>query len=341
MARKELSKTEVASLVRAAEATLGARVLKVSAPGGRKRESLRLHLSEATVIATRRGVSGAGAHEVHVLASLSPYSGALPKLLGQAGDWYFQEDVGTSRLSQVVNGATPKDQLAFARAAVEGIFDIQEAGAKAGLDRTLDRLGASQGWLASAVGGDERLASGLGLIAPALDRPALIDALSPDRTRFVKWDCRSGNAAVDPAGRLRWFDFEFAGTRHGGEDFGWLIGDEVWPVPAQEMMTVVEDAARPYGRHSAEEMDYIAVFSTIHIVQRLRLIRSEVAKRGWLGMSRILGKDDVGASPRLAIQLCDNGIFLAGLVPVLRPYGPFLTDVRAKFQASLGPQPEA
>ena len=83
-----------------------------------------------------------------------------------------------------------------------------------------------------------------GGISDKFDREAAYERVAVAGTQFVKWDCRSGNAAIDNKDKLRWFDFEYAGLRHGAEDIAWLIGDEAWPIRPQDMVDIVDQCLR-------------------------------------------------------------------------------------------------
>lgn len=333
--------TKIRELITTAETVFGQRVEQVTAPGGRSRDSLRVHFKASTVIATRRKSAGRGAHEVMVLEAIGPDCAAVPALLGQSGDWHFQQDAGQIRLSRAIQDQSPDAQLLLARKAIAGIFDLQQAANSAGLVAKVPRLGEAKPWIQSVIDAPAALAANFGLTPPLLDQSALMVALDPPERCFVKWDCRAGNAALDEIGHLRWFDFEYAGQRHGAEDFAWLIGDEVWPVSAEAMIAAIADIGKTYGKADETYLDYLALYTCFHIVQRLTLIRSEVLRRGWLGITRILGKDDVGATPVLAKRLCERGAALANRHPLAAPLGPFFADVGAVFDAALLPAPSA
>ncbi len=144
-----------------------------------------------------------------------------------------------------------------------------------------------------------------------MDRPA---------RQFVKWDCRSGNAALDAADKLRWFDFEYSGLRHGAEDFAWLIGDEAWPLAPEMMLAVMVDG---YDTATCEALDsyldYLSVYTTLHCVQRFKLIVKEANKRGWLTKAKVRKYDDAGVHPEFAAQICRVGAFFAERNPLTAP----------------------
>jgi hypothetical protein len=149
----------------------------------------------------------------------------------------------------------------------------------------------------------------------------------------VKWDCRSGNAALDATGRLRWFDFEYAGLRHGAEDFAWLIGDETWPLDGETMFDIVEDGFDPAcGHERYDYMSYLTVYTVLHSIQRLKLILEEVQSRGWRAKDEIRQKDDVGKDPDFAAHLCGVAAFFADQHPLTFLLTPYLEAAEAQFR---------
>ena len=99
-----------------------------------------------------------------------------------------------------------------------------------------------------------------------------------------------------------------AGARHGAEDLAWLIGDEAWPVPPWDMEAAVRDAFDPSCGHDLDAyLDYLALYTTFHAVQRLKLIVKEAQKRGWIAKARVRQYDDAGVHPEFAAQICRVG----------------------------------
>lgn len=307
----------------AAEAHFGAPVLRIETPGGSARASCRVVFEDRTVIATHR-VNFRRTHlEAMVLKDLSDRCDAVPKFLGLREDTLFQGDVGRHRLNVVVAKADPIAAEDLADQAVGAIFAYQIAAQDLSDRLPLPPLGGSETWvdgLVSAV--DVLRPMGPGL-PRSFDRNILAEILMTKPRRFVKWDCRSGNAALDDAGTLRWFDFEYCGLRHGSEDFAWLIADEVWPVPPATMIEVLRDNYRDHFDEGFDDwLSYLSFYTVFHALQRLRLIVDEVKARGWKSKARIRDRDDVGIHPEFAAALCATGAFFAdrdrrtaGLVP--------------------------
>ena len=301
---------------RSAEALFGARVTEVSAPGGNSRSSLRFHFDDSTVIGTLRPNFRRTHIEAFVLRALEPHCDDIPRVLGVDREVMFQSDVGARRLNRELHSADSERRVSLLAEAVAAIFRIQRAARKTELIEKLPHMGNNPGWLGNLADGADALVTFAGDLPASYDRAAVLERLHHPGVEFVKWDCRTGNAAIGADEKLRWFDFEYAGLRHGAEDFAWLIGDESLPVAPATVQAVIEDALPaevPGGR--AEYLDYLAVYTTFHILQRMILILSEARSRGWLRIERVLAKDDVGAHPELARNLCAMGAHFAALSP--------------------------
>lgn len=332
MAEKAVKYSPV-EIAERAGALFGATVMKVSAPGGARRSSLRVHFADHTVIATNRPHSGRALHEDKILSQLGPICGAVPKILGRSGSLIFQTDVGRTRLSRAVQDAAPEAQKALAQQAIAAIFEIQAAASTTPLMADIPQLGATGPWIAAVVNGTDELAAMIDAPAPVFDRELAAERLTPKVTRFVKWDCRAGNAALDEAGALRWFDFEFAGLRHGAEDFAWIIGDEIWPVEAATMLDLIGAAYQPTADESREAyLDYLVHYAAFHTIQRIMLIIREARRRGWLSLAEVIRRDKVGVTPHLGIRMAQRGRWLAAQDADLRPLTALFDVAQTRFE---------
>lgn len=302
---------------KSAEVVFGQRVTEVTAPGGSSRASLRFHFKDKTVIGTLRPNFRRTHLEAYVLRALAPHNDDIPQCLGVDGVVMFQSDVGERRLNKELYQVSPEQQIALIAEAIAAIFRIQIAARKTDLHAKLPHLGNNAGWLKNLASGIDTLAPFADDIPSSFDPAAVLQRLTHPGVEFVKWDCRTGNAAIGSDNRLRWFDFEYAGLRHGAEDFAWLIGDESLPIDGPTMAALILDAlpADPIGgRHNY--MEFLAVYTVFHILQRLALIISESQSRGWLRIERVLDRDDVGVHPKLAGNLCRTGAHFASLSPL-------------------------
>ena len=126
-------------------------------------------------------------------------------------------------------------------------------------------------------------------------------------------------------GKLRWFDFEYAGLRHGAEDLAFLIGDEVWPIRPDEMLRITKDAS-PARDHVSYEA-YLSLYTVFHAAQRLALVQEDLAEKGWISRRAIRKYDFVGAHPEFGLQLCQVGMFFADRSPLTRPLVRLFQDI--------------
>lgn len=306
-------------IIDVAEDYFGKPVSKLSAPGGEGRSSFRLKIDGETVIATLRPNFRRTHLEAHVLGELERFGDDQPRCLGVLDDIMFQSDVGSKRLNVEIAEVAPSARLDLAHDAVAAIFRIQSAARKTDLHSMMPHLGTNDEWVINFVDSISFL-RGLGGISDKFDGEAACERVAVAGTQFVKWDCRSGNAAMDDAGKLRWFDFEYAGLRHGAEDIAWLIGDEAWPIKPADMVDVVIDCFDPDCGYSLEDyLDYLSVYLTFHSVQRLKLISKESQKRGWLSKERIRKYDDAGVHPTFAAQICRVGAYFSAQSKITAP----------------------
>lgn len=321
-------------IVETAEARFGRPVQNVTAPGGGGRSSFRLHFHEGSVIATFRSDPRRTRLEAYVLRRLSERCDDVPECLGTVGDVMFQSDVGRRRLSKVITHVDPPRRNELAARAVAGLFRIQSAARQAKLAEVVPRLGTDPAWVASLVNAVDALEPFSHGISDRFDRAAACEVLGAPGSQFVKWDCRAGNAALTKDGRLRWFDFEFSGLRHGAEDFAWLIGDEAWPVAPDKMIDLVIDAFDPgCGQDIAEWLEYLSVYLTFHCAVRLRLILQEARLRGWLSKARVLEFDDAGVHPDFTAQLCRVGRYFAAQTRLTAPLTTNFDTALANFKS--------
>lgn len=316
---KPSNKERIRKIVKAAEARFGQEVEKVTAPGGEGRDSYRLHFEDREMIATKRPNFRRTHLEAYVLESLGAHCDDLPSVLAVEGDILFQSDVGRRRLNIEIAKAEGQSQLDLAHEAVEAIFRIHAAARRTDLKTMLPHLGNNKGWVRNLVTAVDALQPYSTGISNKFERSAAAQMIAKPGVQFVKWDCRSGNAAIGADDKLRWFDFEFAGLRHGAEDLAWLIGDEAWPLPPETMEAIVLEAFDPRCGHTRDAyMEYLSVYLALHSVQRFKLIVKEAHKRGWLSKERVRKYDDAGVHPDFAMQICNVGAYFASRSPLTR-----------------------
>jgi hypothetical protein len=336
----DTNRTRLVTLVDCAEAHFGERVLRSSAPGGEGRASWRLHLESRSVIATLRPNFRRTHLEAFALQKIGAYCDDIPECLGVVGEIMFQSDVGAKRLNQAIVKLSQSRRADVAHEALAAIFRIQSAAQKAGLHQQMPHLGLNPDWTENFVGAVSALEPYSAGRSRDVSRTALAERIACKATHFVKWDCRSGNAAIGDDGRLRWFDFEYSGVRHGAEDVAWLLGDEAWPIGPEDMQQIVISAFDTQGEHKLDDyLDYLAIYLTLHCVQRLKLIVKEVHKRGWLSKTRVRKYDDAGVHPEFAAQICKVGAFFAQRSALSAPIGRDFEDAQKVFEEVLRGRP--
>lgn len=300
---------------------------KVTAPGGKSRDSLRVHFPERTIIATERAYPARMRLEIEVLKRLSAVGAPVPKYLGGTERVFFQEDVGSRRLSGVLANDVRLRRTATIESAVDSLMELRRAGEEANLADVVPALGAHPDWVGGLINSASVLSSRLGIASPRIDIAATVSRLSVPATRFVKWDARPGNASVDELGRVWWFDWEHCGKRQGMEDFAWLAGDEFCPFGPDVVVPVLERAPEPGV--ARQEIDYLGHFVTFHIVQRLAIIHNRFAKSGWIDPARAIRYDRIGADPELVGRLCGHGAGWANRASLTRPMVRWFNDCAA------------
>jgi hypothetical protein len=316
----------IAKLKSAVEEMLGEPVLDVETPGGSARASCRVVLRDRTIIATKRPNFRRTHLEALVLKKLSPTCQNVPKFLGLKDDILLQSDVGGKRLSQTIHAAGNDDQLSLAADAIAAIFNIHVASQSALEGLKFPPLGMSETWMGSFFDGADLLDDYSDGVSEKINYVAIADILKTPPQQFIKWDCRSGNAAIHRNKTMCWFDFEYCGMRHGAEDIAWLIADESWPIFPEDMFKIVSDLLpnQAFGKKE-RYLNYLSLYTTFHALQRLNLVLSETKSRGWRSKELIIERDDVGRNPEFGANICVIGAYCADRSPLTRPLvQPFL-----------------
>ena len=307
-------------ILKAAESHFEDRVQRVTAPGGEGRSSYRLHFKDREVIATLRPNFRRTHLEGFVLDALSQHCDDIPLNLGIVGEIMFQSDVGGRRLNQEIIKYDHSEQIDLTAQAVDGIFRIQNAARQTQLADMMPHLGNNDEWIENFVFAVDASQAVTGGIDKNFDRQAACEFIAYPGAQFVKWDCRSGNAAISDDDKLRWFDFEYSGLRHGAEDLAWLIGDEAWPLAPEVMEAIVKQSFDPSCGHGFDAyMEYLSAYLTFHCIQRFKLITKESQKRGWLSKERVRKYDDAGVHPDFAAQICNVGRHFAAKTRLTAP----------------------
>lgn len=304
-------------------------VEKVTAPGGKTRESLRVHFANRTIVATQRSYPGRMRMEVEVLKRLTEQNAPVPKFLGGSEKIFFQQDVGSRRLSGEMMSAGDAGKIDIAARAFESLLRIREAGEKSSLADIVPALGADEAWVKGFLGTSVRTSKKYDIAPPEVDFQTLTDRLHVPATTFLKWDARPGNASIGAQGQVFWFDWEHCGKRQGMEDYAWLAGDEFWPVGCDDAMSILEDQL-PKDRAKAD-LEYLGLFITFHIIQRLTIIHRRFTKAGWVNAAKAMKYDKIGVDPTLGKRLCQHGAGWADRSPLTRPMTHWFDDCSGAF----------
>lgn len=315
-----------------AEQVLGAAIEEISAPGGRDRQSLRLHLNdERTVIATRRATAVRAEHEAGFLAALGRIGAPVPQVLGFQDGVLFQQDLGARRLSHVMAQSDDGARADLARRAIASLEDIRaRVEAQSALMEKLPAMGGSASWREQFAARPLFLSRSLGIAPPAVDLDALAECLDTPPARFARWDARCGNAALAEDGRVFWFDWEVFGRRAGYEDLGWLVGDDFWLLAPSASAKMIHGIERFEG---AEARRDFARFVVLICAMRLQQIAGKLAQSGWGDQDRILREDRVGVRPDILSRVAEQGRYWAGHCETLAPFAPWFSQVEGALAA--------
>jgi len=323
-------------IAKVCEQIFGLPVEKVTAPGGKSRVSFRVHFPGKTIIATQRKYPGRMRMEVEVIKRLSELGAPVPKYLGGTEKLFFQEDVGSTRLTSTMRNENAIGQLALAENAFESLLSIRTAAAKADLAAVVPALGGNESWIRGLISSSLTAADKFGTDRPQLDMDALTARLTVPATRFIKWDSRPGNGSIGDGGKVYWFDWEHCGRRQGMEDFAWLAGDEFWPLGPEVVVPILEYLL-PKNQKDAE-LAYLSDFITFHIVQRLQLIHYRFIAGGWVDVDAAMKFDKIGVDPQLAKNLCTRGAAWADRSALTRPMAAFFRDCAASVDGLQRPE---
>lgn len=312
------------NVARIAAKSFGMPVEKVTAPGGKSRESLRVHFPGKTVVATQRAYAGRMRLEVEVLKRLSKKSAAVPGFLGGTEQIFFQEDVGSNRLSGALAYSERATKIDVAERAIVSLIEIHRAGDDVGLSNIVPGLGEAKDWVRGFVATALPTSQRFGISEPAIDVEAISNRLHVPAAHFLKWDARPGNASIGQNKQVYWFDWEHCGKRQGTEDFAWLAGDEFWPLDVDPVVDILQRTLE--RRDPVDDLDYLGHFITFHIVQRLAIIHARFLKVGWVDADDALRHDKIGVDPDLTKRLCGHGAGWADRSDLTRPMVKWFED---------------
>lgn len=311
-------------LAAVAEEHFGETVQKITAPGGKSRDSHRIHFADRTVISSNREHSKRRAREILLLSKLSSVCTLVPKYLGMHQGIIFQEDVGGRRLTSELNRLEGAARDDLVRRAFDSLWEIQRAAVDCGVIKDVLPVAISYSWLKDFVCQYHSLSASLQLEKPRLKENKLVQSLTCLPIKFIKWDARPGNASVAADGRVRWFDWEHGGRRSGCEDFAFLMADEFWPLSAQDSLDIFHQSNDGSEKKNVPLLIRYSVFQSI---RRLKLIHFRQVKHGWVSLNKSIRYDRIGVTADMALRLAEHGGQWAAMDPLTEPLVPWFEKV--------------
>ena len=313
---------------------LGGQAVGWEDPGGQRRKSTRLFLSDRSVIATRRSSSERAGLEVSVLRRLHAEGAAVPAVLAFDGRWLIQEDLPGERLSRALRSAGKEEAFALQEKALASLDAIHIAARRAGLAPLCFRIGGGPGWIEGLAETPGKLGVFLGLPAPEIDGAAVARILERPLASFVKWDARPPNAVLGPDGEVSWFDWEHCGTRNRLDDIVWFLCDEsIIDRPGDELRLMQRWLPRfDEGGYPTGAADYVTTMGALHCAVRLSLQVSDAAREerpaDWRESLMGSGPAALSTSGR---RLTRRGARWADRSSVLAPLGLWFRAVLERF----------
>ena len=290
-----------------------------SRPGHLRRRpmgSIRMRAGNASVIATRRKDAKRTRLESDALLVFGRAHAPAPRLLAGDERWLIQEDVGTTRLNELLHRASAREGLALLERAAEGLWRCQDAALRANLGSRGEVLDGVPELLGVTAKIGERLKSP----PPELAENVLPALLRPLEAVFVKWDARPANAIVSAKGEIFWIDWEEWGRRCRLDDLVWLVCDEWVPDWGEaEDEFIAREIARRGKQFDKAGPIYVATFGCLHALMRLEIIL-RIRRDGprWSD-DDCLAYDLIGVNRDCALRLIARARRFAAKVPALAP----------------------
>lgn len=318
------------------EKLTGERPDDVTFPGGRTRESVRLHFGDNSRILTRRPDSDKARREARILRALHENGAPVPEIYAFDGLWMVQEDLGNRRLSFQLNGEDRDERARAMEAAVVGLADCHDAARAAEPLKSAHLLGFKRDWIEKLIQNPRQIGKRIGVSAPRLDMDELVPFLRVRTASVVKWDSRPGNAAIQDDGTCAWFDWEHCGRRNPPDDLAWLLGDEFMPdEPEYEAQILTSHVGRfSKGFDSVEEtLLYLLAFGVFHMTVRLEMIvRRRIRDGEWWDFDYCIKGDKIGVAPVCLERLCRRGARWALANEATRPLSGWFANVLGHIQ---------
>jgi phosphotransferase family enzyme len=319
------------------ERLAGRTVARISRPGGKKRDVLRIYFETGpNWILVRRSKSHRAEREIAVLDALAGQPGMrIPERIGSLGEWSIISDLGNRRMSLHIQQTPSNQRWSVAEEAIAGIFEFQNAANACPAVSSLPSVTLDDKALLHIAKGPARTCVRYGLNLPIPKPKTLLPWIGAQSTSFIKGDCRAANIVLDEAGNLGWIDFEYAGLRHGSEDIAWFLCDETLPLPLDGHLDDLDALVRQARPDNPETyLKTLVINATLHAGTRLRVIGNELDGKSWLDYATILNEDLVGVHPTLTTRLAQKGALLADQYAETRPLVDIYNAIADKIAAA-------
>jgi hypothetical protein len=308
----------------------------IETPGGKTRDSVRARFGAQSLIVTHRKHEQRARLEALVLRALNESSAPVPRLIAWRGAWLLQQDMGTQRLSEALDGAGTEAVADMLHAAITGLVHCQRAGREHGLQQQLVVLGKNRPWFDKLLARRRAVGDLLGIAPPELPDEALVTLLRLREPGFIKWDARPGNAIVGAGGEVYWIDWEHCGCRNNLDDLVWLLADEYTSTTAAVETQLLDTWLKPFseGWAPGEALDYFYSYSVLHSLVRLHYILRHKGEGSWWDPAVCLRGDKVGVTREYALNLTAKMRRWAAQSSLLGVLGPWLEQVEASLPLS-------
>lgn len=224
-----IAPSEVKAVSLAVDAAIARPVLAVTPIEGRA-ASLRVHVPDGSLIATRRDDQRELKREAMMLRKLWKAGAPVPRFIALSDDYLFEEDLGGRSLMAALSIAEGHRRLQLMEAAFAGLYNIKALARRASFRKRPQLFRSDPDWLERFVSSPLLLSEFLGVAPPPIDYDAVIRSLKMPASNFVKWGASPSNALICQGGGIIWFDWSTAGFGAGYEDVGFLISGENWPL---------------------------------------------------------------------------------------------------------------
>lgn len=253
------------------------------------------------------------------------------------GQLLWQEDLGGSRLSELLDGASAPERERALASAIDRLLGIHGAADRAMLNEGpyVPALGTDPAWVTTLFDRPRVIGNYLRIMAPEPRWEALRNQLLARDRYFVKWDAKPGNAMIQPGGAIAWFDWEHSGRRRRIDDLVWLLADEAVPYDDALETRLVGEYLPLFanGETRSEMCEYFYGYGTLHICVRLGRLLQKRIEGDYDMHRRYLTADASGFDAGLATNLCRRGAAWASRCVDTRTLSNWFRDVESALYA--------